>query len=129
MAEQNVRTSKLSEREGLIWKMLGDTPHDLAVSIWPGGHRHPRPTDLNINALELDRPYFEKLNNGQTLTADMPTEVRDILNSYDGEVGFLMTLDPNKELTLPGFMFQMEDDVVMDSFSFCCCAQRTIEYL
>lgn len=108
------------EREGLIWKMLGDTPHDLAVlDLAPEDTGILAHTDLNINALLnwIDR-ISEKLNNGQTLTADMPTEVRDILNSYDGEVGFLMTLDPNKELTLPGFMFQMEEDIVMDSFSF-----------
>ena len=108
------------EREGLIWKMLGDTPHDLAVlDLAPEDTGLLAHTDLNINALLnwIDR-ISEKLNNGQTLTADMPTEVRDILNSYDGEVGFLMTLDPNKELTLPGFMFQMEEDIVMDSFSF-----------
>ena len=108
------------EREGLIWKMLGETPHDLAVlDLTPEDTGILAHTDLNINALLnwIDR-ISEKLNNGQTLTADMPTEVRDILNSYDGEVGFLMTLDPNKELTLPGFMFQMEEDIVMDSFSF-----------
>ena len=108
------------EGEGLLWKMLGDTPHDLAVlDLAPEDTGILAHTDLNINALLkwIDR-ISEKLNNGQTLTADMPTEVRDILNSYDGEVGFLMTLDPNKELTLPGFMFQMEEDIVMDSFSF-----------
>ena len=108
------------ERECLIWKMLGDTPHDLAVlDLAPEDTGFLAHTDLNINALlNWIARISEKLNNGQTLTADMPTEVRDILNSYDGEVGFLMTLDPNKELTLPGFMFQMEEDIVMDSFSF-----------
>jgi len=108
------------EGEGLLWKMLGDTPHDLAVlDLAPEDTGILAHTDLNINALLswIDR-ISEKLNDGQTLTADMPAEARDILNSYDGEVGFLMTLDPNKELTLPGFMFQMEEDIVMDSFSF-----------
>mgnify|MGYP002039377591 FL=1 len=108
------------EGEGLLWKMLGDTPHDLAVlDLAPEDTGILAHTDLNINALlKWIDLISEKINNGQTLTADMPTEVRDILNSYDGEVGFLMTLDPNKELTLPGFMFQMEEDIVMDSFSF-----------
>ena len=108
------------ESEGLIWKMLGDTPHDLAVlDLAPEDTGILAHTDLNINALLnwIDL-ISEKINNGQTLTAEMPTEVRDILNSYDGEVGFLMTLDPNKELTLPGFMFQMEEDIVMDAFAF-----------
>tara|TARA_Y100001934_G_scaffold57259_2_gene70901 strand:+ start:216 stop:2591 length:2376 start_codon:yes stop_codon:yes gene_type:complete len=108
------------EDEGLIWKILGSEPHELSVlDLAPENTAVLAHSDLDINALLgwIDR-ISAKMNDGQTLTAEMPGEAKDVLNSYGGEVGFLMTLDPEKQITLPGFMFQMEEDIEMDSFAF-----------
>lgn len=108
------------EGEGLIWKMLGSTPHNLDVlELTPETAGLLAHTDLDVNALLdwVDR-ISEKVSGGQTMTASMPGEVKDILNAYDGEIGFMLALDPEKQVTFPGFMFQMEEDIKMDSFSF-----------
>ena len=53
------------EREGLIWKMLGDTPHDLAVlDLAPKDTGILAHTDLDINALtqkQLTPPYVPRI--------------------------------------------------------------------
>jgi len=106
--------------EGLIWKMLGNEPHDLAVlNLAPEDTAFLGHFDLDINAL-LD--WFDrisaKVNDGQTLSANIPGDGKDVLNTYDGEIGFLMTLDPEKQMTFPGFMLQLEEDIEMDALAF-----------
>ncbi|MBO61738.1 MAG: hypothetical protein CMO63_07205, partial [Verrucomicrobiales bacterium] len=106
--------------EGLIWKMLGNEPHDLAVlNLAPEDTAILGHFDLDINAvLDWGDRISAKVNDGQTLSASIPGDGKDVLSTYDGEIGFLMTLDPEKQMTFPGFMFQLEEDIEMDAFAF-----------
>ena len=108
------------EGEGLIWKMFGSNPHKLDVlELTPETAGILAHTDLDLDALlDWGDRISEKVSGGQTMTASMPGEVKDILNTFDGEIGFMLALDPEKQVTFPGFMFQMNEDIKMDSFSF-----------
>jgi hypothetical protein len=44
--------------------------------------------------------------------------VQDILDSFGNEAGFLMTLDAENKMTLPGFMFDREEDLELDGVAF-----------
>jgi len=50
--------------------------------------------------------------------ANAPPEVQDILDSFGNEAGFLMTLDSENKMTLPGFMFDQPDDIELDGVAF-----------
>lgn len=111
--------------EGLIWEMFGSEPHSLEIlELAPAQTALLAHSDLRISALMdwVDR-ISEKVTGGQSVTASAPTEFKDILNAFDDEVGFLMTLDPNKQLKIPGFMIQAEEDLEMNSFAFALIAR------
>ena len=50
--------------------------------------------------------------------ANVPPQVQDILDSFGNEAGFLMTLDSENKMTLPGFMFDREEDLELDGVAF-----------
>ena len=110
---------------GLIWEMFGSEPHPLEIlELAPAQTGLLAHSDLRISALMdwIDR-ISEKVTGGQSVMASAPAEFKDILNAFDDEVGFLMTIDPNKQLKIPGFMIQAEEDLEMDSFAFALIAR------
>ena len=110
---------------GLIWEMFGSEPHSLEIlELAPAQTGLLAHSDLRISALMdwIDR-ISEKVTGGQSVMASAPAEFKDILNAFDDEVGFLMTIDPNKQLKIPGFMIQAEKDLEMDSFAFALIAR------
>ena len=110
---------------GLIWEMFGSEPHSLEIlELAPAQTGFLAHSDLRISALMdwIDR-ISEKVTGGQSVMASAPAEFKDILNAFDDEVGFLMTIDPNKQLKIPGFMIQAEEDLEMDSFAFALIAR------
>ena len=110
---------------GLIWEMFGNEPHSLEIlELAPAQTGLLAHSDLRISALMdwIDR-ISEKVTGGQSVMASAPAEFKDILNAFDDEVGFLMTIDPNKQLKIPGFMIQAEEDLEMDSFAFALIAR------
>ena len=113
------------KEDGLIWEMFGSEPHDLEIlELAPSQTGFLAHSDLRISALMdwIDR-ISEKVTGGQSVTASAPAEFKDILNAFDDEVGFMMTLDPNKQLKIPGFMIQAENDLEMNSFAFALIAR------
>jgi hypothetical protein len=50
--------------------------------------------------------------------ANAPPQVQDILDSFGNEAGFLMTLDSENKMILPGFMFDREEDLELDGVAF-----------
>ena len=122
MAEQNVHIETVKAR-GSNMEMLGDTPHDLAVDLAPVDTGILAHTDLNINALLnwIDR-ISEKLNNGQP-----PRTCPPRFGIFSTRTTVKLAFDDagsKKELTLPGFMFQMEEDIVMDSSPLHIAARK-----
>ena len=110
---------------GLIWEMFGSEPHSLEIlELAPAQTGLLAHSDLRISALMdwIDR-ISEKVTGGQSVMASAPAEFKDILNAFDDEVGFLMTIDPNKQLKIPGFMIQAEEDLEMNSFAFALIAR------
>ena len=110
---------------GLIWEMFGSEPHSLEIlELAPAQTGLLAHSDLRISALMnwIDR-ISEKVTGGKSVMASAPAEFKDILNAFDDEVGFLMTIDPNKQLKIPGFMIQAEEDLEMDSFAFALIAR------
>ena len=110
---------------GLIWEIFGSEPHSLEIlELAPAQTGLLAHSDLRISALMdwIDR-ISEKVTGGQSVMASAPAEFKDILNAFDDEVGFLMTIDPNKQLKIPGFMIQAEEDLEMDSFAFALIAR------
>lgn len=113
------------KNNGLIWEMFGSEPHSLEIlELAPAQTGLLAHSDLRISALMdwIDR-ISEKVTGGQSVMASAPAEFKDILNAFDDEVGFLMTIDPNKQLKIPGFMIQAEEDLEMDSFAFALIAR------
>ena len=110
---------------GLIWEMFGSEPHSLEIlELAPAQTGLLAHSDLRISALMdwIDR-ISEKVTGGQSVMASAPADFKDILNAFDDEVGFLMTIDPNKQLKIPGFMIQAEEDLEMNSFAFALIAR------
>ena len=113
------------KNNGLIWEMFGSEPHSLEIlKLAPAQTGLLAHSDLRISALMdwIDR-ISEKVTGGQSVMASAPAEFKDILNAFDDEVGFLMTIDPNKQLKIPGFMIQAEEDLEMNSFAFALIAR------
>ncbi len=105
---------------GLIWDMFGEEPHTLDVlSLAPDNTVALMHSDLNAKRIiDWADTVFEEMLGGESLMANVPNEVRDILNSLGNEAGFLMTLDPENKMVLPGFMFDRQDDLELDGIAF-----------
>ena len=105
---------------GLIWDMFGEQPHTLeALSLAPDNTAALAHSDLNVKrVIDWADAVFGEMLGGESIMANAPPEVQDILDSFGNEAGFLMTLDSENKMTLPGFMFDRQDDLELDGVAF-----------
>ena len=105
---------------GLIWDMFGEQPHTLeALSLAPDNTAALAHGDLNVKrVIDWADTVFGEMLGGESIMANAPPEVQDILDSFGNEAGFLMTLDSENKMTLPGFMFDQPDDIELDGVAF-----------
>ena len=105
---------------GLIWDMFGEQPHTLeALSLAPDNTAALVHSDLNVKRIiDWADTVFGEMLGGESIMANAPPEVQDILDSFGNEAGFLMTLDSENKMTLPGFMFDRQDDLELDGVAF-----------
>ena len=105
---------------GLIWDMFGEQPHTLeALSLAPDNTAALAHSDLNVKrVIDWADTVFGEMLGGESIMANAPPEVQDILDSFGNEAGFLMTLDSENKMTLPGFMFDRQDDLELDGVAF-----------
>ena len=105
---------------GLIWDMFGEQPHTLeALSLAPENTAALVHSDLNVKrVIDWADAVFGEMLGGESIMANAPPEVQDILDSFGNEAGFLMTLDAENKMTLPGFMFDREEDLELDGVAF-----------
>ncbi len=105
---------------GLIWDVFGEQPHTMDVlSLAPDNTMALMHSDLDAKrVIDWADAMLKEMLNGESLMANAPDEVKNILDSFGNEVGFLMTLDEENKMTLPGFMFDQQDDIEMDGVAF-----------
>ncbi len=87
---------------GLIWDMFGEQPHTLeALSLAPDNTAALVHSDLNVKrVIDWADAVFGEMLGGESIMANAPPEVQDILDSFGNEAGFLMTLDSENKMTL-----------------------------
>jgi len=124
--EENLWHSKMfvhhqpSKGSGLIWDMFGEQPHTFDVlSLAPDNTAALAHSDLNVKrVIDWADAVFGEMLGGESIMANAPPQVQDILDSFGNEAGFLMTLDSENKMTLPGFMFDREEDLELDGVAF-----------
>ena len=124
--EENLWRSKMfvhhqpGKGSGLIWDMFGEQPHTLEVlSLAPDNTAALAHSDLNVKrVIDWADAVFGEMLGGESIMANAPPEVQDILDSFGNEAGVLMTLDSENKMTLPGFMFDREEDLELDGVAF-----------
>jgi hypothetical protein len=76
-------------------------------------------SDLDVKrVIDWADTVFGEMLGGESIMANAPPQVQDILDSFGNEAGFLMTLDSENKMTLPGFMFDREEDLELDGVAF-----------
>ena len=115
-----------SKGSGLIWDMFGEQPHTLEVlSLAPDNTAALAHSDLNLKRIiDWADAVFVEMLGGESIMANAPPEVQDILDSFGNEAGVLMTLDSENKMTLPGFMFDREEDLELDGVAFALLFAR-----
>ena len=105
---------------GLIWDAFGEKPHAMDVlSLAPDNTAALMHGDVNVTRIiDWADEVFGEMLGGESVMANAPPQVRDILNSFGNEAGFLMTLDAENKMVLPGFMFDRQDNVELDGVAF-----------
>jgi hypothetical protein len=105
---------------GLIWDAFGKRPHTLEVlSLAPDNTAALMHSDLDVKrVIDWADTVFGEMLGGESIMANAPPQVQDILDSFGNEAGFLMTLDAENKMTLPGFMFDRQDDLELDGVAF-----------
>jgi len=124
--EENLWRSKIfvhhqpGKGSGLIWDMFGEQPHTLEVlSLAPDNTAALMHSDLDVKrVIDWADTVFGEMLGGESIMANAPPQVQDILDSFGNEAGFLMTLDSENKMTLPGFMFDREEDLELDGVAF-----------
>ena len=124
--EENLWRSKMfvhhqpGKGSGLIWDMFGKQPHTLEVlSLAPDNTAALMHSDLDVKRVtDWADTVFGEMLGGESIMANAPPQVQDILDSFGNEAGFLMTLDAENKMTLPGFMFDREEDLELDGVAF-----------
>jgi len=124
--EENLWRSKMfvhhqpGKGSGLIWDMFGKQPHTLEVlSLAPDNTAALMHSDLDVKRVtDWADTVFGEMLGGESIMANAPPQVQDILDSFGNEAGFLMTLDSENKMTLPGFMFDREEDLELDGVAF-----------
>ena len=105
---------------GLIWNAFGEKLHTIDVlSLAPANTASILHLDIELNSVIdwVDEVFGEMLG-GSSLRDNAPDQARDIIDSFGNEAGFLMTLDAENKMVLPGFMFDQEDDIELDGVAF-----------
>jgi len=105
---------------GLIWDAFGKKPHALDVlALAPDNTAALMHSDLDAQRLiDWADDVFGETLGGESVMANAPPQVREIVDSFGNEAGFLMTLDAENKMVLPGFMFDRQDDVELDGVAF-----------
>ena len=105
---------------GLIWDAFGEQPHTLEVlSLAPDNTAALMHSDLDVKRIiDWADTVFEEMLGSESIMANAPPQVQGILDSFGNEAGFLMTLDAENKMTLPGFMFDRQDDLELDGVAF-----------
>ena len=124
--EENLWRSKMfvhhqpGKGSGLIWDAFGKRPHTLEVlSLAPDNTAALMHSDLDVKrVIDWADTVFGEMLGGESIMANAPPQVQDILDSFGNEAGFLMTLDSENKMTLPGFMFDREEDLELDGVAF-----------
>ena len=124
--EENLWRSKMfvhhqpGKGSGLIWDMFGKQPHTLEVlSLAPDNTAALMHSDLDVKRVtDWADTVFGEMLGGESIMANAPPQVQDILDSFGNEAGFLMTLDSENKMTLPGFMLDREEDLELDGVAF-----------
>ena len=91
---------------GLLWEVLGKAPHDQAVlQLAPAETAYAVHSDVNLEAIiswvsnQIIVHAPEQAQQVMPMLQD--DKVQSLLKSYGGEVGFYLTLDPNKTIAVP----------------------------
>ena len=129
--EENLWRSKMfvhhqpGKGSGLIWDAFGEQPHTMDVlSLPPDNTASLMHGDLDVKrVIDWVDTVFGEMLGGESVLADAPDEVKDILDSFGNEAGLLMTLDAENKMILPGFMFDRQDDVELDGIAFALLAR------
>ena len=110
---------------GLVWDAFGKQPHTMDVlSLAPDNTASLMHGDLDVKrVIDWVDTVFGEMLGGESVLADAPDEVKDILDSFGNEAGLLMTLDAENKMILPGFMFDRQDDVELDGIAFALLAR------
>ncbi|MBC8244652.1 MAG: hypothetical protein H8E20_09680 [Verrucomicrobia bacterium] len=105
---------------GLIWDAFGEQPHAMEVlSLAPDNTAALMHGDVNVTRIiDWADEVFGEMLGGESVMANAPPQVREIVDSFANEAGFLMTLDAENKMVLPGFMFDRQDDVELDGVAF-----------
>ncbi|MDP6795602.1 MAG: hypothetical protein QGG00_09450, partial [Verrucomicrobiota bacterium] len=104
--EENLWRSKMfmhhlpDNGTGLIWNVFGEELHTMDVlSIAPDNTASILHLDLEVKrVIKWVDGVFEEMLGGRSMLDDAPDEVRDIIDSFGNEAGFLMTLDAENKM-------------------------------
>lgn len=124
--EENLWRSKMfvphqpGRDTGLIWDAFGKRPHTMELlSLAPDNTVALMHGDLNAKrVIDWADIVFGETLGGESIMANAPPQLQDILDSFGNEAGFLMTLDSENKMILPGFMFDREEDLELDGVAF-----------
>ena len=92
--------------DGLLWEVLGRQPHDQAVlNLAPAETAYAMHGDVNLDAiikwLSTQLSQHAPDQAVQLLPMLQDPNVKGLIDSYGGEIGFYLTLDPDKKIVVP----------------------------
>ncbi len=92
---------------GLIWKAFGNAPHELAgLKLMPAETALALHGDLDLATIVAWLQTMTEAHGSKEFRVDFGKDLKDaafqkMLESYGGEVGFFVTLDPVKTIEVP----------------------------
>lgn len=92
---------------GLIWKAFGNAPHELAgLKLMPAETALALHGDLDLATIVAWLQTMTEAHGSKEFRVDFGKDLKDaafqkVLESYGGEVGFFVTLDPVKTIEVP----------------------------
>jgi hypothetical protein len=93
--------------DGLIWKAFGNAPHELAgLKLMPAETALALHGDLDLAAIVSWVQTMVEAHGSKEFRGEFGKDLKDaalqkMLESYGGEVGFFVTLDPVKTIEVP----------------------------
>ena len=93
--------------DGLIWKAFGNAPHELAgLKLMPAETALALHGDLDLATIVAWLQTMVEAHGSKEFRVDFGKDLKDaafqkMLESYGGEVGFFVTLDPVKTIEVP----------------------------